>query len=145
MPSEAWFIDNVGGETLTKTEVRVPAHSEATIQLEHKPKLKFSVTEISFGFIGEVGEKPEPTEYFNSFIREGKRKGGRPSDDNPTHAVDRKGNYHIVEERLFTPRNHYPVGFKIATAKPGRYQVRWYYFTEEGEGRVGEDLTLIVE
>ena len=143
-PSEAWFIDAENGKQILKKEFRVSANSEAAIQLEHMPKLKFGITELSFGFVGEVGEKPEPTEYFNTFIREGARKRGSPG-DNADHLVDRKANYHILENRIFTPSNAYTIGFKIATAKPGRYPVRWYYFTDEGEGRVGKDLTLIVE
>lgn len=144
-PSRASFIETINGQKVEKTEISRPAHSEGKIQLEHQPKLKFSATEILFGFHGEVSEKPQPTEYFNDFIREGFRQGGAPDKNHPTHAVDIKGNYHIREDWFFTPGNAYTVGFKIATAKPGRYKVRWVYFTDEGEGIVGENLTLIVE
>ena len=143
-PSEAAFIVKENGKLKKAKELRVPAASEASIELEHEPKLKFESEEISFGFFGEVGEKPEPTSYFNDFVREGTSKSGSPG-NNPAHFVDRKANYHITRKQVFTPGNSYTLGFKLATAKRGRYPVRWYYFTDEGEGRVGKDLTLIVE
>ena len=94
-----------------KDELEIPKGVEDVVFLRIKPRINVEVSQIYFGFsISEKKKKPEVSHY-------------NPLKTSVPKQVykDRYGHLHLVEERIFTPKEIYVRSFKIRTHDAGDY------------------------
>ncbi len=99
----------------------LPPNSELPILFWIKPRIVFEEIDVSFGFEGNLNEKPELIRYYNPFIYKGKKEIN-PGDEG--HYIDYHRYYHIKNTRIRTPAQINVQGFMIQTHGLGKYEVR---------------------
>lgn len=94
-----------------KDELEIPQGIEDAVFLRIKPRISVEVNQIYFGFlISEKRKKPEVFDY-------------NPLKTSVPKQVykDSYGHLHLIEERVFTPKEIYLRSFKIRTHEVGDY------------------------
>jgi hypothetical protein len=134
---------NQDNRTHIVTELVLPARQRVQIQLSFEPKLHFEVIDLQFTFTGgDLEKKPRVVEYFNPFVRVGKRRAGSPANDE-SHYINQEYGYHIRESRIFSVNNTVAYGYWIETLDPGTYTASMVFVGDEVEGIL--ELTVRVE
>jgi len=125
-------------------ELVVPPNAKIPVQILLEPKVSFMEREIYFGCEESLADegKPQATEYFVPFVREGVRRSGKPDAQHPGHYTDYHGFYHVRQDYLYT-NDARIVGFMLETKSTGTYPAQVYTVGDEVRGRA--DLTIKVE
>jgi hypothetical protein len=126
-----------------RLELRLPSHSQVTIQIRMRPRLNYKQSELIFGFLGDLDKRPLPDHVSQSFIKREMNK--RSPDTSSSHYIDHTNHYHIRDDVNRTKYNTYVKEFVVNTRDVGEYPVLLLVATDCGEGKPYGELLVIVD
>lgn len=122
----------------------LPANRQQPIALRIWPKINYKQTDLLVNIGSQMEDKPEILNYYNAFVSRGKGRFESP-ETNDRHYVDRKGAYHITNEKMTTKPNTFTVGYSVRTKTAGCYPLRIAAVTDDGEALPKNECFILVE